>query len=77
MLWSTELLGWNIGTLGRIRTCDQPFRKRRLYPLSYEGVEAPTGVEPAKAVLQTAADPLGFDAGNLVAPAGFEPALPT
>lgn len=33
-------------TTGRTRTCDTPFRKRMLSPLSYSGMEPQVGIEP-------------------------------
>ena len=59
---STELLGRNLGTSDRTRTCALSLRKRALCPLSYGGMEAPAGIEPAQTVLQTAVDPFGFGA---------------
>src|SRR5690606_13933129 len=40
-LCSAMSTGCSGGALGRIRTCDTRFRKPVLYPLSYEGEDAP------------------------------------
>ena len=62
-----------LSALGRIRTCDLSIRSRALYPLSYEGLVLPVGVDPTLAPCKRAVQAAD---GSMVCVEGFEPTQP-